>query len=526
MNRKEAEQIIKLSIIVPVYNAEKYLRRCLDSICSQSRSDIEILLMNDGSVDDSASICREYSEKDNRIRYYEHPNMGQGAAELKGVYLAVGKYFTFVDADDWIADEFAEAMIRKSEEEDADVCECCWYKYDERTEKVIMVNANEKKNDIFKYRLSHLWGRVYRRSFFLDNHIQIPPCLHQDLATYPVIALSADKICYVDRPLYFYRVNTGVSVTDKTHADFDVDKVFDFLFAELDKRNLFHAHYHEWMELTVYMLSVKGRQWRRIDKEIYKKNQEKACQYIESYFPDWRNAYRISYRIWGSYNGSRIANELMPEYDLLSENHVFYWKSSLISLMSQPLLTDDVCADSIGRKMVRKDFQKDFLKRSFHPEEYLLIDFLEERYDVYKAAEDIYITLSDAVEKEKLPDGTVIERTSAECTKLWKESCYRFAEHLKANMNGNHIILLELYFNEKSKGFDDTCDCFEVGEMNHILEDYYSFFMELIPDAVRVKAPEEFCYTDKYFDYGSEPFYYNRRMFYEMAKRIRNLVNR
>ena len=60
MNRKEAEQIIKLSIIVPVYNAEKYLRRCLDSICSQSRSDIEILLMNDGSVDDSASICREY----------------------------------------------------------------------------------------------------------------------------------------------------------------------------------------------------------------------------------------------------------------------------------------------------------------------------------------------------------------------------------------------------------------------------------------------------------------------------------
>lgn len=523
---KATEKIVNLSIIVPLYNAEKYLHQCLDSICGQVRPDIEILLLNDGSIDRSAEICREYSRRDDRIRYYEHYNMGQGATELKGVYLASGKYFTFVDADDWIAPEFAEKMIDKSEKEDADVCECCWYKYDERVEKVTSVGANEKQNDIFKFRLSHLWGRIYKRSFFIENDIQIPSCLHQDLATYPVIALSAGKICYVDLPLYFYRVNTGISVTDKTHADFDVDKVFDFLFAELNKRKLYHAYSNEWMELAIYMLSVKGRQWKRIAKEVYEKNQEKACQFIEGYFPEWRNAYSISYRIWGSYNSSRIANELMPEYDLLSEEQCFYWKSSIISLMSQPLQMDYTCTDHIGQKMVQRDFDKEFLKLEFDTDEYLLIDFLEERYDVYKIAEGSYVTLSDGVDKESLPDGTVLQRISAECTKLWKECCCRFAEHLKNKMDCSHIILLEFYLNEKSVGFDGECDYFEVRDMNQVLKDYYDYFIQLIPNAVRIKVPDELCYTDRYFEYGNHPFYYNKRMFYEIAKCIRNLVNR
>lgn len=525
-NVKKTEETVSLSIIIPVYNAEKYLSQCLDSICRQSRLDMEILLLNDGSTDHSAEICREYNRRDDRVKYYEHGNMGQGATELKGVYLAAGRYFTFVDADDWIASEFAEEMISKIEEKNADVCECCWYQYNERTKEIVSVSANEKQNDIFKFRLSHLWGRIYRRSFFIENDIRIPSCFHQDFATYPVIALSTDKVCYVDLPLYFYRTNTGISVTDKTKSSFDDDKVYEFLFEELDKRQLFNEHYDGWMDLTVYMFSVKGRKWKRISKEIYEENWGKSVQFIERYFPNWRNSYSIQYRIWGSYNSSRIANELMPEYDLLSEKQYFYWKSSIISLMSQPLQMNYTCTDSIRRKMVQRDFDKEFLKLDFDTGEYLLIDFLEERYDVYKITEDVYITLSDGVDKESLPDGTVVRRISDECTKLWKESCCRFAEHLKANINCNHIILLELYFNEKSVGFDDQCDYFEVRAMNRILEDYYSYFIKLIPNVIRVKVPEELCYTDKYFDYGNDPFYYNKRMFYEMAKRIRNLVNR
>lgn len=520
------EETICLSIIVPIYNAERYLRQCLDSICGQSCPDIEVLLLNDGSTDQSAEICNEYCERDSRIKYYEHRNMGQGATELKGVYLAAGRYFTFVDADDWIAPEFAEEMISKLEEKNADVCECCWYQYNERTEEIISISTNEKRSDIFKFRLSHLWGRSYRRSFFIENDIRIPSCYHQDFAAYPVIALSTDKICYVDLPLYFYRVNTGISITDKTRASFDDDKVFEFLFAELSKRKFFNKYYNEWLDLTVYMLSVKGRKWKRISKEVYEENWEKSKQLINRYFFNWRNFYNVQYRIWGSYNSSRIANELMPEYDLLSEEQCFYWKSSIISLMSQPLQMDCTCTDHIGQKMVQRDFDKEFLKLEFDTDEYLLIDFLEERYDVYKIAEGSYVTLSDGVDKESLPDGTVLQRISAECTKLWKECCCRFAEHLKNKMDCSHIILLEFYLNEKSVGFDGECDYFEVRDMNQVLKDYYDYFIQLIPNAVRIKVPDELCYTDRYFEYGDHPFYYNKRMFYEIAKCIRNLVNR
>lgn len=517
-------ETVNLSIIIPVYNAEQYLCQCLDSICGQPRADVEVLLLNDGSKDQSAQICREYCQKDSRVQYYEHRNMGQGATELKGVYLASGRYFTFVDADDWIAPEFAEEMISAIEEQDADICECCWYQYNEQTKEIMSVSANEKQNDIFKFRLSHLWGRIYRRSFFLENDISIPSCFHQDTATYPVMALTADKICYVDLPLYFYRINTGISITDKTRSSFDDDKVFSFLFAELGKRNLFHKYYKEWLDLTVYILSVKGRKWKRIGKEVYEANWEKSRQLIEQYFPDWRNTYGTQYRIWGSYNSSRIANELMPEYDLLSEEQCFYWKSSIISLMSQPLRMDCTCMHPVGRKMVQRDFDKDFLKLDFGADEYLLIDFLEERYDVYRSAEGSYITLSDEVDVTGLPAGTVLQRTSDECTSLWKDSCSRLAKHLKNQMDCSHIILLELYLNAKSIGFGSECDYFDVGRLNQILKDYYAYFVQLIPNVVKIAIPEELCYTDKYFEYGNYPFYYNKRMFYEVARRIRNLV--
>lgn len=111
----------KLSIIVPVYNAEKYLKRCMDSIYAQTFSDYEIILVNDGSQDNSANICRSYCEKDERVRFIDKENGGAGSARNAGIEIARGKYLAFPDVDDWFESTMYEEMLELAETGDYDL---------------------------------------------------------------------------------------------------------------------------------------------------------------------------------------------------------------------------------------------------------------------------------------------------------------------------------------------------------------------------------------------------------------------
>ena len=115
-----------LSIIVPVYNAQNYLSRCLDSILCQTYKNIEIILIDDGSKDSSPSICDEYAQKDKRIRVFHQNNHGQGYSRKKGIELSNGAYITFVDNDDYIRPKMYETMITLLENKNVDICACLW----------------------------------------------------------------------------------------------------------------------------------------------------------------------------------------------------------------------------------------------------------------------------------------------------------------------------------------------------------------------------------------------------------------
>lgn len=110
-----------MSIVVPVYNVEKYLKRCVDSLIGQSYPNLEILLVDDGSKDSSLSICKEYELKDSRIRALHKENEGLGLTRNYGIERATGKYITFVDSDDYLTSDAVEAMLGKAEATDADV---------------------------------------------------------------------------------------------------------------------------------------------------------------------------------------------------------------------------------------------------------------------------------------------------------------------------------------------------------------------------------------------------------------------
>ena len=110
-----------ISIIIPVYNAEKYLRQCLDSIINQTYTNFEVLLVNDGSTDSSGMICQEYVENDSRFRYFEKENGGASSARNLGLERSGGAYITFIDSDDWVTPEYLEVLYTTLKENDVDI---------------------------------------------------------------------------------------------------------------------------------------------------------------------------------------------------------------------------------------------------------------------------------------------------------------------------------------------------------------------------------------------------------------------
>ena len=111
MQKSNSQNQPLISVIIPVYNVQNYLKECLDSVCRQTYQNIEIILVNDGSTDKCNQICRDYHKNDNRIKLIEKPNGGLVSARKAGIQQANGAYIAFVDGDDWVDDNFLEKMV-------------------------------------------------------------------------------------------------------------------------------------------------------------------------------------------------------------------------------------------------------------------------------------------------------------------------------------------------------------------------------------------------------------------------------
>ena len=171
-----------ISIVVPVYNVENYLRMCLDSIQNQTYQNFECLLINDGSPDNSADICREYVSKDARFRYFEKENGGVASARNLGIKYSKGKYITFIDSDDWVDLDYLEVLHSKIKEYNTDFVissykkfdmdEDCFYlhiwdqDYYEKiwTSQELLTQLPNLENYDGSYTVS--WGKLFKRSLF------------------------------------------------------------------------------------------------------------------------------------------------------------------------------------------------------------------------------------------------------------------------------------------------------------------------------------------------------------------------
>ena len=169
-----------ITILVPIYNVEKYLRMCLDSIVSQTFRDLEIILINDGSTDGSKSIIDEYSEKDPRIIIIDKANSGYGSSMNIGLSKASGKYIGIVEPDDWIEPDMFESLYEESERNKLDVCRSEFFFHSEKKGDVRTRTEDVPHDQVIRpadhgsvfFQKPSIWANLYLRSFLIDNGIR------------------------------------------------------------------------------------------------------------------------------------------------------------------------------------------------------------------------------------------------------------------------------------------------------------------------------------------------------------------
>jgi glycosyltransferase involved in cell wall biosynthesis len=208
-----------VSIIVPVYNAEKYLRRCLDSIINQTYQNIEIILVDDGSKDASGQICDEYAEHDTRIRVIHKENGGVASARQVGLDDAKGEYVIHADPDDWVEPNWIEELFKYASKEHKDIVMCDYYR--EHQSKTIIVSekpSSLKKEDLLTDLLHEriwgaLWNKLIKRSCFEKYGISFNPemSLWEDLYVITALIYKGASVSHLPIPLYHYDCYSNVN---------------------------------------------------------------------------------------------------------------------------------------------------------------------------------------------------------------------------------------------------------------------------------------------------------------------------
>ncbi len=210
-----------ISVIVPVYNVEEYLKQCLDSILEQTFSNYEVILINDGSTDSSGLICQEYAEKDSRIRYFEKENGGLSDARNYGIEQAQGEYLTFVDSDDFLDKMHLNVLYTALVSNNVDISIVNYanyqtsnatfylhtfgeyYEKNYSSEELLDNLAILERNDLS---FSTIWGKLYKRSVF--SFLRFPKgVIGEDVALIYKIYTQVDKIVYAHKDTYIYREN-------------------------------------------------------------------------------------------------------------------------------------------------------------------------------------------------------------------------------------------------------------------------------------------------------------------------------
>ncbi len=287
-----------ISIIVPVYNAQNYIKKCLDSILNQDINDFEIIVINDDSYDTTSEILKTYAKNEKIVLINNVDNIGVGETRNKGVLFARGKYIGFVDNDDWIEKNYFSSMVEKMEEENSDICVSLRIENHKGIfSKEHLLSPCNLKEIVFIQRTAP-WAKVIRKDFLFKNNIKFDKTRGEDI--YPAFLSSyfAKKISYVDNTKYHCNIRYGSISRRKISYD-------DYSEIRLYKKILDFLRYKE--DENFWLPLVKERSLISLD--FLYKNADKNARY--ELLKEYENVFNI------------IPSDIMKEYNLWKVKRFF-----------------------------------------------------------------------------------------------------------------------------------------------------------------------------------------------------------
>jgi glycosyltransferase involved in cell wall biosynthesis len=283
----------KVSVIIPVYNVQNYLKGCLKSVMNQTLTEIEIICVDDGSTDSSGQLLDQFAKIDKRIIVIHRENGGLSIARNTGIEAARGEYLGFVDSDDFIDEEMYEKLYASAKKHDSDVVVTNLHLYLDDTRQILSYRdivrlyqleresafAAIEQPDIVKF--IGVWDKLYRRSFIEKYHLRNPEKrIYEDaLFTFQTLVL-ASRISVVSEPLYYYRKNTGSAITDKEKVNDNYKR--DFLLNSKEIRAFLTQH-------GLYTAFSKAYLEYQFEFALFHQSNIASKPYFFSYFKDMRD---------------------------------------------------------------------------------------------------------------------------------------------------------------------------------------------------------------------------------------------
>lgn len=281
--------MMKLSIIIPVYNSFKYLDKCINSLINQTISELEFIFVNDGTPDNSVKIIKKYQKNDDRIKLLEKENGGQASARNLGLSVATGEYIAFLDADDYVSLDMYEIMYNRAKKDNLDIVVCNYYlSYSDRAVEmkndITSLSEKEITRDEYLLLSPSPCNKIFKRKYLEREKFKFPEgIIYEDLASIPLLGLGDPKVVYLNKCLYYY-VQSDVSTMRNKEYNSKYENIFKaikYLYDHMvDKGNNMELEY-----LLVYHYLYLGS----LNFYKYKKykNIDRISNDMKKYFPNW-----------------------------------------------------------------------------------------------------------------------------------------------------------------------------------------------------------------------------------------------
>lgn len=287
----------KASVIVPVYNVEAYLEKCVQSILRQTEQDFELLLVDDGSTDSSGQLCEELAKKDSRIRVIHQENQGLGGARNTGIQEAKGDWLLLVDSDDWIEPQILEKALEAGLREEADMVMFPFRSVDEEGRELAVFRENvpldralslkERKDILLTAPVA--WNKLYRTAFFRETGLAYPSRVwYEDIRTTPKLMALARRMVFLGDIGYNYLQRQGsIMNSGKVARNVEIIEAFDDILPWFREHGLFAEYRQELEHLTVaHILLTSSVRVLRMDHKNPLLGKFRA--YVEREFPTYR----------------------------------------------------------------------------------------------------------------------------------------------------------------------------------------------------------------------------------------------